>query len=379
MTVKTVQILTLVSFALSLAGCEAVKSSNPLSPSVAGPIPGVNITQPKLLEPGSGWQLDNSTQQPVRLLIENASTNGQRPLTYTFEVASDGAFTTMVFSRGGVAPGDGGRTSVQVSDRLPTGRSFFWRARAEDGANTGPYAAAASFSIITPVVIDVAAALEPIGGATISSNAPTFKIGSPARSGPVGAIRYALDVSANEAFAPSLASYQIAEQGSQTTFAAPLALAYSQTFYWRVRAFDSGSSGVQGAWSATQFFKTPAAPAPPPTPSPSPSPSPSGASCASQSTELAVVECRRSQFGHMSATETVTFLTGVAKDLNAHPFSGGPFGIYRKTSGSNCNGYSCDIICSGANGWDVLSDSDGAQIANWNGPIPVDAAKCVPQ
>ena len=41
----------------ALAGCEAQKSSNPLSPSVAGPIPGVNITAPKLVEPAQGFKV----------------------------------------------------------------------------------------------------------------------------------------------------------------------------------------------------------------------------------------------------------------------------------------------------------------------------------
>ena len=124
----------------ALAGCEAQKSSNPLSPSVAGPIGGVAITPPKLLEPGQGIKFKES-QQPIRLLIENASSTGVRPLTYLFEVASDEAFASKVFARGGVPAGDGGRTSVQV-DRLDLGRAYWWRARAEDGANSSQYATA---------------------------------------------------------------------------------------------------------------------------------------------------------------------------------------------------------------------------------------------
>jgi hydrogenase expression/formation protein HypD len=59
-----------------------------------------------------------------------------------------------------------------------------------------------------------------------------------------------------------------------------------------------------------------------------------------------------------------------ASDLNK--LGGGPYGILRKTAGASCNGFSCDIICSG-NGnsqkqWDVLGDSDGAQTPAWNGP-----------
>ena len=66
---------------VAVAGCEAQKSSNPLSPSVAGPIPGVNITAPKLIDPVQGFKYKES-QQPIKLVIENATSNGVRPVTY---------------------------------------------------------------------------------------------------------------------------------------------------------------------------------------------------------------------------------------------------------------------------------------------------------
>ena len=37
--------------ALAVGGCQQSKSANPLSPDIAGPIPGVTITAPKNLEP----------------------------------------------------------------------------------------------------------------------------------------------------------------------------------------------------------------------------------------------------------------------------------------------------------------------------------------
>src|SRR5438309_7178423 len=101
----TAALLTVLTVAAT--ACQATKSSNPLSPSVAGPIPGVNITAPKTLEP-SGWKIPVD-QQPVTLLAENAATTGVRPLSYVFEVATDAGFTNKVFVREGVAPGDGGR------------------------------------------------------------------------------------------------------------------------------------------------------------------------------------------------------------------------------------------------------------------------------
>ena len=47
-------------------------------------------------------------KQPITLLLENAGTNGQRPLSYLVEVASDANFASKVFAKDGVAPGNGG-------------------------------------------------------------------------------------------------------------------------------------------------------------------------------------------------------------------------------------------------------------------------------
>lgn len=88
-----------------------------------------------------------------------------------------------------------------------------------------------------------------------------------------------------------------------------------------------------------------------------------------------IVETERQKFGAMDAAQVVQFLKGVAAALNTAGLEGGPFGVLQKTSGANCHGYSCDIICSG-NGsaqrqWDVLSDSDpgGKQAPGWRGPL----------
>jgi hypothetical protein len=73
----------------------------------------------------------------------------------------------------------------------------------------------------------------------------------------------------------------------------------------------------------------------------------------------------------MTASQAVAFLSGSAKDFNAAGVPDGPFGILRKTGGNNCNGYSCDILCSGQGSnqkqWDVLVDS---KYVTWGAPIP---------
>jgi hypothetical protein len=265
--------LSLICFApllFATAGCEVSKSATPLSPSVAGPIPGIEISAPKTLEPvGAKVAVD---QQPVKLLIENASSNGPRPLTYAVDVATDVNFAGKVFQQTNIPPGEGGRTEVRLPDPLAPGRSYYWRVRAEDGANIGPYSEPASFDVFTPVVLDEPILIAPINNVQVDSRRPKFTFLNSRRSGPLGPISYVIEFSTSFAFAPAVTVGPVAEQPSQTTVDAPQDAPYDLYLFWRVRASDGTHTGP---WSVTQAFRTPDTPAPP-TPSPAPVPSPGG-------------------------------------------------------------------------------------------------------
>src|SRR5262245_64801602 len=111
--------------ALVLAGCTGLeKTENPLAPTVARPIPGVNIGQPLPVGPKDGLNIEVANQ-PITLTVTNAQTNGVRPLHYVFEVAADVGFNTKVFVRDGIAPGDNGQTSLRLSDALASGRTYY--------------------------------------------------------------------------------------------------------------------------------------------------------------------------------------------------------------------------------------------------------------
>src|SRR6266852_7708120 len=88
---RKVAFFCVISAALTMAACAASKSVDPLSPTVAGPIPGVNITPPGVMQPSSGTKIAVD-QQPLVLVVVNAATSGVRPLTYLFEVAADASF-----------------------------------------------------------------------------------------------------------------------------------------------------------------------------------------------------------------------------------------------------------------------------------------------
>jgi hypothetical protein len=256
---RAVSVAGVALFALAVSGCVgAEKSANPLSPTVAGPIPGVGITSPNLVQPiNARIAVD---QQPVTLIVSNSATTGVRPLTYLFEIATDAAFNNKVFTRDGVAPG-ATQTSLRLPDPLATGRTYYWRAKAQDGANASDYSNIASFDVYTPIVIQAPTLVSPVGGTTTSNNAPRFTISNAPRSGPVGSIVYVIEVADSDSFANKMAIWTIGEQANTTSLDAPGALPSNAQLFWRARAADSTTAGP---YSATAVFKTPAAPAPPP-------------------------------------------------------------------------------------------------------------------
>src|SRR6266540_1827520 len=173
--------------AVGLTACETAKSSNPTSPTVAGPIPGVNISAPALLEPAQGFKFKEN-EQPIRLVVQNATSSGVRPLTYTFEVAADSGFSAKVFSRSGVAPGDGNKTSVQI-DRLEIGRAYYWRAWAEDGANTGAQATA-GFEIYPKPAVTAPVPVSPVNNQVVAVSTPSLTVHNATFVGPVERLGY---------------------------------------------------------------------------------------------------------------------------------------------------------------------------------------------
>ena len=253
-----------VLFAFALVGCEATKSENPLSPSVAGPIAGVDITAPRLLEPGQGFKVKES-QQPLKLVIENSTTTGVRPIVYSFEIATDSEFQTKVYARSGIPNGDSGRTSVTV-DRLDLGRAYYWRVRAGDGANSSSYSTA-SFEVLPKPLLNPPPQLAPINGVTTADRRPELIVGPSERNAAIGAVSYGFQISTNAAFTAIVSAGASNEGGGNTGFTPAANLAAATVHYWRVSASDGETTT---SFSGVQTFKTPAAATPAPAPGPGP-------------------------------------------------------------------------------------------------------------
>src|SRR5688572_4969871 len=254
--VRTIALPALVL--VPLFGCEAKKSSNPLSPSIAGPIAGVEITAPRLLEPGQGTRL-KASQQPVRLLIENSSSNGVRPVSYLFEVATDANFTNKAFARSGVVPGADGRTSVVV-EALETGRKYFWRVKADDGANSSE-PALSDFEILPRPQLDPPPVHSPANNAQLTNRRPQLVVGRSNRNaGITGGVWYDFQIALDVTFGQIVIYGASGDDGAATGFTPDSDLAGNTTYYWRARA---SHAEITSDWSPINSFRTAAgAPAP---------------------------------------------------------------------------------------------------------------------
>jgi hypothetical protein len=312
------------------------KSANPLSPSVAGPIAGVNISKPNLLEPGQDWQIQ-PRDQPVKLLFSNAGTSGVRTLFYTLEVASDAEFKSIVFTRTRLEPGNGDVTTFQLPDALPAGRTYWWRVRAEDGANIGEYSTPVSFVAVAPVILGAPTPVSPAG--TINTFTPEFRVRAGGKAGPTDRISYMVQVGNSSAFSSIAATFVVDEAGAETVIAQNYAFLGGRTYYWRVQARDTGDSRAVSPWSAVKTF-TVDEPEPPPPPPPPPGgggggnppggPTGDWTSCGS-TPGRALVDCVRNAVYRRSTTENAFDITKRVAWL----LRGKSWGLLEKPGGEN--------------------------------------------
>src|SRR5947207_11821169 len=103
---KTLILGSILPVLIALGGCEVSKSANPLSPSLAGPIAGVEISAPRIMAPDIGSEIPVE-QQPLTLTVGNSSSSGVRLLSYRFEISNRENFGTILYTKTAVAPGDG--------------------------------------------------------------------------------------------------------------------------------------------------------------------------------------------------------------------------------------------------------------------------------
>ena len=224
----------------------ATGSSQPTTATSSTDSTGVTLVSPALVSPASLAQITN-VSQPITLVINNGLSTGKATPTYTFEVASDNAFASKVYSKDGVAQGANGQTSLTI-DKLGAGKSYFWRARTNSGSAAGLYSSVRGFTIGPEVILQAPVLGDPAPNATVDVS-PTLNVNNVQRTGPVTKIVYRFDVSAQSNFANIVYSASVNERTDLTftplTVTTPLP---EGSLWWRVQASDTGS-GVTSPFS----------------------------------------------------------------------------------------------------------------------------------
>src|SRR5688572_11824176 len=85
-----------LALVMGTAACETAKSSNPLAPTLAGPMEGVSFTPPKALEPAANQQIRDK-DQPFPIVIENAISTSPRPFKMRMQIAADNNFSSVIW------------------------------------------------------------------------------------------------------------------------------------------------------------------------------------------------------------------------------------------------------------------------------------------
>ena len=101
--------------------------------------PTITISAPGIVGP-NGAVTDN----PPTLTVANVTVSDGSGATYTFQVATDQAFTDIFRQVTGLAQGSG-QTSWTMAAALPSG-NYFWRARAVAGGVNGPWSSVAELN-----------------------------------------------------------------------------------------------------------------------------------------------------------------------------------------------------------------------------------------
>ena len=267
---RNLLLLTALATAIAAGGCEQKKSSNPLSPSVAGPIPGVAITAPKLLEPEAG-----DTDRNGRTAGDAAGREREHQRSAAPDLPLRGGDGRRLLEQGPHRA----RTSSRAATAGPSSSCLSrWprsgRITGASGPRTAPTPArsrrARSFSIYTPIVLQ-----PPPLSSRRQRHAQLATETRPSSSAtPVAAARSARSSTSSRwrwtrGSARSCRLFEQAEQAGSIADGLGFDLGYDTRYFWRARAWEM-TKNTPGPWSGTASFRTVLAPPPPPTPTPTP-------------------------------------------------------------------------------------------------------------
>ena len=257
MTLKpSTLLLSALALVAATAACEKASPARPTDQqaaeasreAVTDARTGVTIVAGAPIAPVANAQIAWGNQ-PITLSVSSAVSTGKTALSYTYEVATDGGFTSLVYSKAGVT------TTSQALDKLPGSKTYYWRVKVLSGATAGPASVVRSFVVGPEVILGTPSPLSPANGGTAFTPL-VLTTTNISRTGPAGPISYRFDVSASQTdFSAPLFSTTTAEGGNnQTSVTAAGTFTSGTTYFWRVQASDP-ANGLTTAFSPVFAFQ----------------------------------------------------------------------------------------------------------------------------
>jgi len=221
------------------------------SESPTAPAGSTSVAAPSLVSPANGAVVPNLSQ-PITLTVNNGFvTSSTAVVSYTFEVATDSAFTNGVLTKD--VPQGANQTSFKL-DTLTPGRDYYWHARTKGDDTVGAFTATMKFTVGPAIVVGTPVPVSPVAG-TATDQRPTFTVTNASKTGPVGAVSYRFDVSTSNAFTTIVTSSTVKEGVGTTAFVPTSNLPADTALFWRVQATDT-TNNIPGPVSSVQNFAT---------------------------------------------------------------------------------------------------------------------------
>ncbi|MBI5868728.1 MAG: hypothetical protein HZB43_10675 [candidate division Zixibacteria bacterium] len=183
------------------------------------------------------------------VVVMNSTDAQNDALHYDFEVYRDSALTMLAAYIAGVNGGPG-QTTWKVDSLTSENQYHYWRARASDGHENGPWSPVWTFIVDAfnqpPVAFNL---VSPGSGETVPDLTPTFAWDPAVDPDPGSTLTYTVTLGLNPSFTFKSEISGIAA----TTLDWPDSLTLETNYWWKVKA-DDGRGGT--VTSSVQSFKT---------------------------------------------------------------------------------------------------------------------------
>ncbi len=195
------------------------------------------------------------------LTVGDAHDVDGHPLAYVFQIDSVPTFDSPDLQVSPAIVEAPSQTTWTPPNALRENTTYFWRASANDGFTTGPWAGSSFFVNVVNEAPGAPVPVDPVGGRSVTTVTPTLRLRN-AVDPDNDPLTYEFLVS--NASGVTIASIRGVPSGAtETTWTVTTTLQENGTFQWRARAFDGS---LNGPWSSPEAFRVNAVADPPTVP-----------------------------------------------------------------------------------------------------------------